>query len=475
MTEFNGIKRLSDEGVFDGKITENGNVFGIILDVSPERIYLTIKGDTNSERQFNDFSLKREKVVCLYGKNCHYRTAELYNLNLISSYNTRLSNDVSSFEVKYEVEYGIFNSPENHNEAKYNAINIYSKKINEWLGSTANKDKILRTAKELGIANTSVESELFVHIDKKGKFGINYSGSHEYSVNDLFQKYSFTPYIFFMLQSNLTADKMKQIYIDIYSLFVLLIGDDFEIDKVEFITNMREMHNSKSYLYFPSNIISKVNSNGILFPLGKDLIHETLNLPELPHSIFNTYFSMGDELKHRFSQFIKIKRIASNEERFLGYFRLAESLCFNELCYFEEDDFKNFINDLTIEFEEKYPKNKNVGKFIERLPNLNKQKHSVEKNIGDFYKTISKGTTVAWGVSNSNLSDLRKLRNDISHGNVYYKTPAEWRAYIKFLEVIVIMKLFQELGIDLKLTEKIINRVNGYVDIFELSQHPVFR
>ncbi|MGK9541634.1 hypothetical protein O6449_24195, partial [Salmonella enterica subsp. enterica] len=76
------------------------------------------------------------------------------------------------------------------------------------------------------------------------------------------------------------------------------------------------------------------------------------------------------------------------EERFLGYFRLLETLTFKSSTYLDSAKLDALCKRFEPFFLRYFCDKKSVQGFFKRLPSFNASKYNTEKCMVDFYKSL---------------------------------------------------------------------------------------
>jgi len=139
--------------------------------------------------------------------------------------------------------------------------------------------------------------------------------------------------------------------------------------------------------------------------------------------------------------------MTNTEDRFLGYFRVIESLTRKQKEYLDPEK----LNDLLIRskpfLHKKFKDKKNVNSFIKGITRYNKSKYNTAKCIQDFYNEIPSATTKYWKYQKHDIQKICQLRNDITHANDYQITNQELYLITCFIELLLIFALALQLGI----------------------------
>lgn len=451
-----------------------------ILILSPEEITLRIMGDEKEGRkmlfQHHEW---HNNLICSHMLS----QISLQNLKLISNFSIPVgvksifsSYSESTFNVSSILFYP-FNPSSIDN--KFCGLNIYSQTINDWIGETNTQNALLNKYYE---GNVFIESpellrEFNFEINNLGNIGVYYKIYPQQG--SLKSGIQINPYLFLKFNSEKTENEITEKFFEIYNLLALIIGNDFILDKIEFVCegfNLSGISSQFPTFYYPSitkEIAKKISQKAMpssyhLFPLGKDLKHDAWGLRELPLEIFSNYFTLSSSEINHYAKYVKYRRMENVEERFLGYFRILESLCAKKKTYLDAQLLKSLSNRIKPYLIKKFQDKKSVCSFLNGLPRLNESKYNTAKCIQDFFEeTIEKSISHDWKFSKKDINEICNLRNDITHANGHNNTENEILEKTKFVEILLIIALFKKVGIILD--RLIIFRIDNYNLI---AKHP---
>ncbi len=450
---------------FDVKIDDNGNHFIGYLELTPKAITLTINGDEICERKSSLYFDKQisNKQVMVIAKNCVF---ELYNLQCIRSQNLRLNEKVGSFKYVFNVEYAVFYECRDfRSENSFRDISIYSEMLEKWLGFTPVKEQLLNDYHLKKDSENNLESR--VNINDQGYLFISYDWiSHYHSIST---GLNCPAKITYQSISVLNGESIFKTYNRIVNYLSITFGNDFIPSKLKLNYDATSILYTKSaYLYIPTNSKPKsIEGNPILFPSGLDKFNYDLGLPEFPMESFNTYLSLDHNTLNKFSKYLKYKKMNVLEDKFLGYFRLLESLCLENNYYFNEQEVINKKQEIQDFLENIFGdgSRKAAKSFAASFKRFNSQKSSTGGNISKYFKLIPKELSTQWNLPDKYVDNICLARNNITHANDYTISDDELTQYIKFSEVLLVIKLLELAGIEIEISSKIISRLSGYHQI----------
>jgi hypothetical protein len=344
------------------------------------------------------------------------------------------------------------------------SISIHSNKISEWVGNTNKQEDIIKaySNRERIFDNPDKFNEFSTPLEGIGILGVGYNLSRYSSSPDFSVGIEFPPSLIIEFINPQLTNEVMNSFLKLYALLAFFIGNDFLIEQIN--TPFSSLaYDNEGTLYYPSKSINpKYNQSYSLFPLGKDVRFDSLGLPSLPITSFNNYYSLSEVLCGYFLKYLKYKRMENPEERFLGYFRILESLCSNKKNYLDEKLLEEVCQKAKSYLIRKFDDKMNVTKFLNGISRYNNSKYNTEKCIQDFYLRIPNSISAKWKVEKRDIGDICKFRNDITHANDYNIRTSQIEEKVKFIEVLLVYSLFEKLGVELPMAAKILYRISGY-------------
>lgn len=460
--------KLAETYDFEGTVSDGQNDFAAKLYLSPEKITITIMGEKSDER---NCSLGWENIETLSFHDMN-KTFLLHGLNFCRGGSRVIShqpNCIVFFESVFEVDYVIFSPSTLYGDELVTSISIHSNKISEWVGNTNKQEEIIRTYNngESIFDDPNKLNEFQISLEEVGTLGVGYNLSMHHSSPDFSAGIKFPPSLFIAFCIGQPSKEVMNDVLKLYALLTFFIGTDFLIEQIDL--NLGSSHfGDEGTLYYPSKMFHpKYEHDYSTFPLGKDVRFDSLGLPPLPLTSFNKYYALPEIQSGYFLKYLKYKRMENPEERFLGYFRILESLCFNKKSYLDEVLLKQLSNRIMPYLIKVFGDKKSVTSFIKGLPRYNNSKYNTQKCILDFYSKIPTLISDTWRFGKCDIGEICKLRNDITHANNYSIGTYELEVKVKFIEVLLVFSLFEKLGVELSMTSEIIKRVSGYSSIFK--------
>lgn len=455
---------LTESYQFNVTVEVGQNKFAAKLELSPEKITFTIMGEEDNER---NCALGWENVDRLICSKTN-QTFILHDLQFVKGESRVINfhpNMIGFFENTYEVGYLIFSPTIIYEDNKFSSISIHSTTIEKWIGNTHKQEEILKAYhnKEPIMDNPDKLNEFHIELDNIGLLGVSYHLSIHSSSPDFSSGINFPPSLIIGFNNLLTSKEIKIKFDKVYSLLSFFIGNDFVVNRVDVGCNTGTFGSSNGSLYYPSkDTHPKDEQRYVFFPLGMNIRFDSLGLPPLPLDTFNSYFSLSTEQIGYFSKYLKYKRMNNTEEKFLGFFRILETLTFKKKSYLDE----KLLSELSIKAKpyliKKFGDNKSVTSFLRGLLRYNNSKYNTDKCIQDLYKKLPKSLTDKWKFARSDIANICNLRNDITHANDYYADEREVQEKTKFVEVLLIHSLCEILGVSFSILESLSYRIEGY-------------
>ncbi|MFS7185906.1 HEPN domain-containing protein [Serratia proteamaculans] len=465
---------LSESYEFHVVIKKDGDSFAGYLQFSPGDIKLRIMGESSNERTFTIGWENQNIITC----HCHNRQFILINLKMNSAMSrmiTRHPTMVSYHEIVYDVDFLISSESIIRVSDLYSYINVHSKTINKWIGNTEKQQQLIEYHYKMMSDNSKDRIsplELSTEIDGKGELLVSYNFSSHMMSPSFSAGITFPPSLGVNLHEKTNYQGIYELYNQLYDLMSFLIGDEVSVQKIT-IEKDRNFGSREAYIYYPTEkLATRRYKTVILFPLGHNLRYDTLGLPPVPLSLFNNFFN--SDSKTYINKYIKYRRMLSSEERFLGFFRLLESMCYIEKEYLDSNLLSETLTKSKPILFKIFENKKSVNELLNRIKVVNKSKYNTEKCIRDFFKELPTEMTSQWKYSYSEISTICKLRNDITHANAHSINDDNLLEIEKFTEVLLVISLLLNLGVNKEHINIIIDRLSGY-HLIKKENHTITR
>lgn len=454
---------LTESYHFDVTIEDGLNNFAAKLDLTPSRVVVTIMGERYDKRNCSLVFRDIDRLIC-HDLN---KTFFLYKLRFARGSSRTISDHPKSigfFESSFEVEYVIFIPTVQNKYCNFNFFSIHSDAISKWIGRTNTQEEIVKAYenKDSNFDDHKKLHEFSANLKNIGVLGVSYNLSWHRSFPNFSSGIIFPPSFNVAFFNHTSSEELKEKYDKTYNLLSFLIGSDFLIKHVEVRFSSGRINHIGSLYYPTRNTFTEHDPNYIFFPLRINLRDNCFELNPFPLDVFNEFYSLPQEKADCFSKYLRYKRMSNIEEKFLGFFRILETLCFKKKSYLDEKLLSELSEKAKPYLMKKFNDKKNVTSFLEGLSRYNNSKYNTEKCIQDFYLALPKSLSCKWKFEKSDIGGICKLRNDITHANNYYADDRELEEKTKFIEMLLIISLCKMIGINLETSESLVNRIRDY-------------
>jgi hypothetical protein len=151
----------------------------------------------------------------------------------------------------------------------------------------------------------------------------------------------------------------------------------------------------------------------------------------------------------------------SDEEKFLGFFRLLEKLAYKTQSYVDENELKNLLKEHRVYLKNRLGcETKVIKDLSSRVEGANRMKYNTLKCLLDFYDSIPKEITDTFYLKRDDMDKIIKLRNDITHANHYSIENRELYQYTKLINILLFLAFIKELGIPFSVCIPITTNLN---------------
>lgn len=453
--------KLSKDYTFSVSVRDEGKVFAGKLTLSSEKCTLIVMG----ERYLSDNFYQTTRIEC----SAFDKTFLLFEISLNYRSNQNLSasdadDNVWFFESEFEVGFVICN------EALFNVIDnalgfiIDSDMIKKWVGFTNLQQEIVekysaRTPSLLGTDTLEFEQELQGY----GLLSMFYNFQTHCDMNAFTSGFKFPPQLFIKFNSFVAMEKLHIEYKKLYEFMTVFIGSDFKVETVK-VSVDSDISLTNTSVYFPT-ANQKYERDYPVFPLCRNLRFQDLPIPELPIDCFNNYYLLSENDRSFFSRYLRYQRVNSEEERFLGYFRLLENLIYKTKSYVDPESLKEFLdnskNHILNRLKDKGSA-KDIKTLISRIEQLNNSKYNTAKCIIDFYAKLPSTLKERIVFNNEDIQDVCQLRNNITHANAYTIDEKKLAKYSSFINILLYIALLGKVEISPKSVAEVVHRLNRY-------------
>lgn len=384
-------------------VRHNSNKHVGTLSLSPEKIALKITGESDEHRNFNIGFKNIAFMECSEFNNNFI----LFNLTIMSFSDGVIDHQQKRYfhEYTFDVQYLIQSDEILNQRSTFNTICLHSFDIQRWIGHTHKQYELINSysSRNSSCDISDVDSNEFsLNIENLGELSLHYNWVI-FGVLDKFATgMQFPPSINMYLDEDTSFENAFALQRIIHEIFSFLFGKMVAIDKILLSSQQR----ANCSLYYPINLLPAFSSNDYaLFPLSRNLQHDTLYLPELPLEVFNVFFN--SKRKSFIGKYLKYRSMQNIEERFLGYFRLLESLCYQKAYYVDEALLAR-INRLN---SSKYNTERCIALFLDRLPkSLTDDFRFTKKDLGKYVRQgMTSHMPTKWSLTKMSYLDLKNL------------------------------------------------------------------
>lgn len=433
---------LSEEYSFTVRVKDQEKTLAGKLFLSPNKCTLHVM----TERQPSKDFYKSDLLYC----DSSNRNFILYELEYTGSYTMyhlydEEQSNIGFYEYKFEVGFILSSTGFLNLDAEITNFEFSAPMLNKWVGHTKTQNNLINNI----ILDTEITSDELVefrtYIIDYAQILLHYELTQFHS-HDLFSVgTNFPPKLTMSFKNPKSIQELHIEINKIYELMTLFIGSDFKIDMIN--AHKRGDQFSKTTVYFPTSNRGKEVEYPLL-PLGHDLVHSIFGLKELPLNYFNNFYNLPEERRTLFTNYLRYKRMKSDEEKFLGFFRLLEKLTFKSQSYVDGVQLKKILK-----ISRSYLKNRLacemsvIKNFSTRIEGTNKMKYNTLKCLGDFYDSLPKEITNKLLFQKNDLEKIIKLRNDITHANHYTIEDKLLYKYTTFINSLLFLAFINELEI----------------------------
>jgi len=431
----------------DVRVQYENEVYMGKLSFSPDVKKLTISADLTGERKFNlPFDMK--KLMC-EDFECQYM---LFNLVSHGHEFTHISESHTNYKAEYKFEslfkYTLSKEPE------ISRIEIQSEQLKSWILYTTKQQTLMLGNKQPQFDDLV---EFCATINGGGTFSLFYDYQDNSSPERYFKGVSFLPTLRLTFDTPCNYLEAIEYVNNTFILMGVLIGGDFRANKVCTFSAC----GSKGHFYIDS--LGLPTASYAFFPQSLNQHPLSgLDIPILNNDVFSNYFNLVSRGNDVWKRYIKYKKIASTEERFLGFFRLLEKLTLQEDCYIDEVILDKYLKEKKDTVKKDLSINSHVWKSLSKAVKYgNKKKLNTETCIQRFIDKIGDLGGICRFNKKSDITILVKLRNDITHANAMNLNDNEVECLTQFTEMLLVFALLLEIGIPLEDSSKVIHRLSG--------------
>jgi len=425
---------------FDVVVNVEGENFAGTLKISPKETTLRVMG----ERPFSPEFENSEIIECTSFRNSFLLT----DISLKYFRNTNLSLNITGHsggfsEVEFNIGFIIKSTAGINKNTLFNGFHIDADMIKKWTDVT-NKQAYLLSAGNNALDLPIGDLNLFeAPLNTDGSIRISYQLSLHSSLESISSGMKITPYLDRFFEENKNIVEVYNEIKKLYSLINYFWGCDFHFNHIKI--SLPNALGVKTSAFFSTKEIKSV-LNYPLIPLGIDLRAQIEHYQGLPLDAFIAFYSLPGNGSDFFTKYMRYKRLNSDEDKFLGYFRILEKLVHAEGFYVNQEILENLLVR-----SEKYLINKfgcrkkDIKGFSGRIISANGSKYNTETCIGRFIDTIPEELKSILEFTKDDLRIICRLRNNITHANDYFIEDEELHSFTKFIHQLLIFAIYSKL------------------------------
>lgn len=464
--------RLGENDVFDLRKSYNfrvsvagtNGVFSAELKLCPDSITIRISGDQHVERDWGDVEWELESLDCFSHEWCF----KLFDLHCVASEHHNLDQwhgFVQHFEAVYVASYTVVSrSPVSDTDLR--GIQLFSPSLEQWVGLTDKQEDIVRDqmiGNRVGLRSgfEGFDTREFTSVvEGQGEVYLNYNLQATASPLEFAVGVRFPPSFCIYSNKQILPRDVMHVYQKAYSFLSLLHGREILMERV--VLSDDNAHSRDAYLYYPKPALSAYDAtSNSFFPLGHGLRFDSLGLPGFPLEALSNYFSENYVFAEKWTKYIKYRRMSSVEEKFLGYFRLLESLTKKSKSFLDADLLRVQVARVEKIMVKVFGSSRDVKGFLRGIDRYNNSKYNTAKCLIDFYNRLPSDLKMSWGLKQDAINPICKLRNDISHANDYFEQEEDLLTKCIFVESLLVVALLETVGVSVADTAKLLHRLPG--------------
>ena len=334
---------------------------------------------------------------------------------------------LGSFYDEYEASEILFNSKNKVKIDNFIQLSFNSKDLQKWIQTTNLQRNILDNYLLKEHNNIDLK-EVLIDIEDMYLI-IHYPTTRYLDSSNNRAGIKFKPTINLSFQQEVSFEYIRKKYFELLNLLYLLFGYDLNIDEINLIND------ESSFSYFYKQKLDRSYDKNVFIPLGHNLKFNHNNIIETPLSIFQNYFKLDDYKKSFFKAFRKYKMFHYTEDKLLGYFRILENLMFDKKEIFTESYMERYLENINLSDEDKLKEKSTLVKGLNKCIIDRKEKIKFIVFHNRFINVLSNNYKLK--VNFTDVEEIVKLRNDISHFNDYKITQNDLEKYIDYLELLV--------------------------------------
>lgn len=412
--------------------------------------------DFNSKMTRDFSSLITLETAVFYGDGLYFR---LLGMELSES-SFRWLGQTNSFNDYTFSAKGLLYSRTNLNYIEhYQALSFYSNGISHWIGNTLKINKIINDSLVSKLPEQEDLVEFEREIENVGTLGGYYS--YKYGGLDGIHTVgmSVIPHVTLHFEKPVNLNGLLENYIDLYMMMRFLIGKQLDFTSVKIHLEKRS-NNRDINLYLPekNNVGSNLH-NGMSFSYSSG--YHDYSERDFPLHIFDNYFCIENkETNLLLKKFMNYSLIDSDEEKFLGFYRILERATFKQSFYVDENELSILLERAKGIFQKKF-KDLSVSKFKRAILRANKSRENTETCIRYYIKSMPQEFVARLGLDKIKIDELCKVRNSMTHQPLFSVSVEKLHDCMVTAKLLVCIILMSRLGFSYNQIEEVAN-LNGW-------------
>ncbi|MCW2095140.1 UNVERIFIED_ORG: hypothetical protein M2382_001648 [Enterobacter sp. BIGb0239] len=459
-----------DVNYYTGNITEShkGTVkldndhYVAELTIEDKSITITIM-DFNGALQQNYLSMfSLENIVF----NSNSNNFLLFGLTLNKSHHLKVGRNGRFNDYSYSAQGFIYGKGDLNPRTHFSSISIYGENIKKWSGFTKKLDRVLNSGlrNHLPAEDDCIEFEK--NINGLGTLGLYYSytaggieGLHTVGM-------SVKPHIAITFEKSILLDALIEQYTDLYMMLRFLIGSSLDISQVKIQSAMWGRNAAQLYLAERSDRNKKVG-HGIFLSFSTIFRDDSEN--DFPLCIWDKYYdSENKDIKELLKKYVSYTMVDSNEEKFLGFYRLIETMTMKKSSYVDENQLAKVLKIGRRFLARQFP-GASISDFSRAIKQANKSRHNTESCIHHFINGFPQPMIDRLNLKEIVISEICKSRNKIIHQPLFSESIGRIYRFKEITEALALLAILVRLGVSNdKIEEMAIS--NGLQNIFSLQR-----
>ncbi|WP_342323491.1 HEPN domain-containing protein [Kosakonia sp. BYX6] len=377
----------------------------------------------------------------------------LFGLDLNENSFMRLGNDGVFKDYLYSAQGFLKSRGELSTDASFSSISVFGENLKKWSGCTRKLNRIIQR----GIINQRPLENDCTEFEKSirglGDIGLYYSfrlggldGLHTVGM-------SVTPHVTITFDEEISLDNLIKSYVDLYMLLRFLIGESLNISQVK-VDSDSCLGRNGAVFYLAEKKTEKNRGNvGVFIPYSTPYYDDSEE--KFPSMVWDAYYNPdNNDTKELIKKYVTYTMVNSNEERFLGFYRIIETMTIKKSSYVDENRLSELLKRSRRFFAKNFPE-ASISDFFRAVKRANKSKHNTESSIHHFIKSFPQSMIDALNLDDVKIGDICSSRNKIIHQPLFSESPEKVYKFMKITEALTVLAIMSRLGISVEKIESI--------------------